>query len=104
MRMTTTVAARMENVGSPAEAIDFEGSSRDLIMTFAKWIQDNSMNSHMRVTVARNKDELQRLLTRPTANGADVDMMAELEAMLSQDTLPLPNGGEHQPDLLRAED
>lgn len=89
MKPATTLWLKAESKGRPEFTLTSHGTVRDLTMELAKWILRVHMGSHIRVTMARTEVELTAHSSGSTISEVSGDMLADLAAMLDQDTLGL---------------
>lgn len=87
--MTTEVFAKFESKGKPRFNREVSGPTQEVILHFAKWMQEVHMGSHIQVTMARSASELRALTDRTSQNAAVDDMLSDLQNIMSQEPLDL---------------
>lgn len=90
MKNNTRVAAQFESVGKPDMTQRHPDLSiAELPKAFYIWLTQTYMGHYMRVTIARNDEELSRALLKSSGKSTpeSEDIMAELEALIAQESL-----------------
>lgn len=99
MRPTTNVVAQFDSVGYPDKAMQFDGTVNELMKAVAVWLNQTTMGSHMRITVARDSESLSKVLSKPIRTQTDEDIMGDFDAFLA--TLP-PSAPDDDSGLVKA--
>lgn len=82
MKPTTHIHVKLESKGNPKDTLVIQGTMLDCARQMIQWLAATTMNSYIRITVARNATDLIRYTERGVSQEVDLeDMLADLTAL-----------------------